>query len=188
MLLRWHPDDAASRKLSQLVVLRRLNDAVADSGAELLLELLIHPRPSVEVGGATARLWEDSVLPALQHQAVEEILGYGISPALWKMEGHSNTLEAARLDALVGSSRPDATVLILGGGSGIGDLRRAFSCAAGNRCFRGFAVGRSIWQEPILGLCRHEITHREAEGKIVDNFLAVVDVYEWATRTRVLQC
>lgn len=188
VLLRWHPDDPDARKLSQLAVLRRLNDVGADSGAELLLELLIHPRPSVGTGRATARRWEDSVLPTLQHQAVEEILGHGMSPALWKMEGHANSLEAARVDALVGSSRPDAGVLILGGGSDIGDLRQAFSCGAGNRCFRGFAVGRSIWQEPILGFCRGEITQSEAESMIGDNFLAVVDAYEWATRSRVGQC
>ena len=188
VLVRWHPDDSASRKRRQLGALRELDKVVSDAGTDLLLELLIHPRPNEGIGASSARLWEDSVLPGLQREAAEEILISGISPVAWKMEGHSNAREAARLDALVGSARADASVLILGGGSDIAGLRRAFSCRAGNERFRGFAVGRSIWQEPILALCKREITQTRAEGTIGDNFLAVVDAFESATRARVGQC
>jgi len=184
-LMRWHPHDPAGRKRQQLAVLRELSDITSDSGAELLLELLIHPRPPQGTGASSAHQWEDSVLPGLQQAAVAEVLDSGISPALWKLEGHSNARAAARMDTLVGSARPDASILILGGGTDIGGLQQAFSCRAGNERFRGFAVGRSIWQEPILALCSREITQTEAQDKIGDNFLAVVDAFESAGRVRV---
>ena len=42
-------------------------------------------------------------------------------------------------------------------------------------------------QEPILALCNHETTQTEAEAKIGDNFLAVVDAFESGDRARVGQ-
>ncbi len=188
VLMRWHPCDPDTRKRRQLVALRDINDVISDSGAELLLELLIRPRPHDGLDESSSRLHTDGVLAGLQRAAAEEILSSGISPALWKMEGHSNAQEAARLDALVASARPDAGILILGGGSDIGRLRQAFSCRDGNEHYRGFAVGRSIWQEPILALCNREATQTEAEARIGDNFLAVVDAFESADRARVGQC
>ena len=58
----------------------------------------------------------------------------------------------------------------------------------GNEHYRGFAVGRSIWREPILVLCNRETTQTEAEATIGDNFLAVVDAFESADRARAGQC
>lgn len=188
VLMRWHPDDPASRKRRQLAALRELDRITSDSGAELLLELLIHPGLQQEIGQPSAHSWQDSVLPGLQHAAVEEILGSGTSPALWKIEGHSNAEAAARLDTLVGSARADASILILGGGTDIAGLQQLFACRIGNERFRGFAVGRSIWQQPVSALCMDEVTHWEAQRAICDNFLAVIDAFESAARVPVETC
>ena len=187
VLMRWHPGDPDARKRRQLFALRELDDIILDSGAELLLELLIHPRPHDGLEACSSRLHMDGVLVGLQRAAAEEILSSGISPALWKIEGHSNAREAAHLDALVASARPDAGILILGGGSDIDRLRQVFSCRDGNERYRGFAVGRSIWLQPILALCNRETTNVEAEARISDNFLAVVDAFESIDRARAGQ-
>ena len=188
MLVRWHRDDPASRKQHQLGALHEFCEIISDADAELLLELLIHPRPPKTAGTKMAPAWEDTVLPDLQQTAVAEIQDSGIFPVLWKIEGHSNAKEAARLDALVGSARPDASVLILGGGSDVTGLREAFSCRAGNERFRGFAVGRSIWQAPISALCLGEVTQAAAQRAISDNFLAVIEAFESADRVTVEPC
>ena len=182
VLMRWHPDDPDTRKRQQLAALKEINDVIADTGAELLLELLIRPKPHDGLDTSSSRLHTDGVFAGLQRAAAEEILNSGISPALWKMEGHSNAQEAARLDELVASTRQDAAILILGGGSDIDRLRQVFSCRDGNERYRGFAVGRSIWREPILALCNRETTQTEAEARIGKNFLAVVDAFESAGR------
>ena len=187
VLMRWHPDDPDARKRQQLVALRQISDVISGCDADLLLELLIHPGPPDGMDESSSRLHTDGVLAGLQRAAAEEILNSGISPAFWKLEGHSNAQEAARLDALVGSARQDAGILILGGGFDIDRLRQAFSCRNGNERYRGFAVGRSIWQQPILALCNHETTQTEAEAKIGDNFIAVVDAFESVDRARVGQ-
>ena len=176
-LVRWNPDGSASNKRSQLAALRELDEVVANAGAELLLELLIRPRPPEAKAGPPARAWENTEMPELQRRSAEEILGSGISPALWKLEGHSNPEAAGRLCELVESARPDAAILILGGGADIAGLGRVFSCRAGNERVSGFAVGRSIWEEPIRALCAGGVCETEAQRAIGHNLLAVVEAF-----------
>lgn len=178
-LLRWNPDDSVSRKRSQLAVLRELEAVTADAGVELLLELLIS-RPERAASAGTARLRGQAWLPHRQYRAVEEILDSGVIPAAWKIEGHGDSEAAAALAALVTSARPDACMLVLGGGAEISGLPKLFACAAKSQCFNGFAVGRSIWQNPLAACCRGEIAAEEARRAIGDNFISVIDAFESA--------
>ena len=183
VLLRWHPADHASKKRQQLGVLHELDELVRRAGARLLLELLIPPTPAEASGAGPGGLWEETRLPRHQHDAAEEILGSGVAPALWKIEGHPNTAAARSLAGLVGSQEPEARIVVLGGGADIADLGRVFECSAGAERFSGFAVGRSIWWNPVADYWRGRIPAAEARRAIGRNFLAVIDAYEAAART-----
>ena len=182
VLVRWFPDDSVRGGRLQLAELRRLDDLVAEAGASLLLELLVPPAAE-EVADPSAReRWKETVLPGRQREAVEEILEYGLAPAVWKIEGHSDADAAADLSALVGSARQDASILVLGGGAEIADLRRVFSGGAHDGRFAGFAVGRSIWWKPMAAFCLGELNETSTRRAIGDNFLAVIDTFNSATQ------
>lgn len=183
VLVRWYPYDSTLERRRQLAELCRLAELVADAGADLLLELLVPPAADEVDRPRSRQHWEETALPGRQRDAVEEILESGATPKMWKIEGHPDAEAAADLSALVGSSRHDASILILGGGAEIGDLPRVFSCAAHDNRFTGFAVGRSIWWKPIAAFCRAEITETCTRHTIGDNFLAVIDAFNSATRT-----
>ena len=177
VLVRWHPDDTTTNRRRQLDTLHELGKTIEDAGARLLLELLVPSTPQ-EVADARGRLsWEEIRKPRCQVEAVEEILGSGLAPEFWKMEGHANVDEAARLASLVGYDCPDAAILLLGGGVAIPQLRRLFSCSTASKRYRGFAVGRSIWWEPVTRWVRGGTTVDEARSAIGKNFLAVVDAF-----------
>lgn len=188
VLIRWDPKDSPSHKQRQLRALRELGDVVADAGANLLVELLIPSPQFPEARGPSANERAGATLPRLQLQAVEEVLESGIAPALWKMQGHADAAAAAQVAAAVGSATPRASILILGGGSGIAGLRQVFACRTGNERLNGFAVGRSIWQGPILSLCRGSITKAEAQRAIGSNFLSVIGAFESAARAEAKPC
>lgn len=181
VLLRWHPDDGASRKERQLAALHRLAGLTERSGRQLLLELLVPPNAGERAAIAAGAAWDESPLPRHQAGAVAELLDSGLAPAVWKLEGHPDTARAWEVAAAVGRADPGACVLVLGGGVTITDLARSFSGGAGIDAYRGFAVGRSIWRQPILDLCRNEITGRAAREAIGRNLLAVIAVFETAT-------
>jgi myo-inositol catabolism protein IolC len=181
VLLRWHPDDGASRKEQQLAALHHLADLTERSGRRLLLELLVPPTADDRTAVAAVATWDESRLPRHQAAAVAELLDSGpagLAPAVWKLEGHTDTAQARQVATAVRSADPGAFVLVLGGGATIADLARPFSGGAGIDAYRGFAVGRSIWRPPILDLCRGETTAQDAREAIARNLLAVIDVFE----------
>ena len=180
ILLRWHPADGAGRKRRQLALLQRLAELTLRSGAGLLLELLVPPRPEDLAGLSPGERWDEAVLPRRQHEAVAELLDAGVTPALWKLEGHPDAQAARALAELLGGCDPSTSVLVLGGGADVADLGRVFSGGAGIGLFGGFAVGRSIWWEPVARLCRGEISEDGARHAVGRNYLAVIDAYESA--------
>ncbi len=181
VLIRWFPDDAASERQQRLAELRQLDQLVSDAGSDLLLELLVPPADGEALNPSARQRWEETVLPIRQREAVDEILNYGLAPAVWKIEGHPDSDAATDLSNLVGSARPDASILVLGGGAKIGDLRRIFSGGAHIGRFAGFAVGRSIWWQPVAALCLEQVDESSARRAISDNFLAVLDIFNSAT-------
>ena len=183
VLVRWFRDDSALDRRRQLDELRRLDDLVAEAGAGLLLELLIPPAADEVAGPGSRQCWEETALPGRQLAAVEEILESGVTPRVWKVEGHPDADAAGDLSVLVGSARHDASILVLGGGAEIDDLRRVFSCGAHDGRFSGFAVGRSIWWQPTAAFSRGDIDETSARRAIGDNFLAVIDAFDSVART-----
>ena len=181
VLLRWHPDDAASTKGRQLAALHKLADLAEENGRELLLELLVPPAPGDLAGAASGDRYDESRLPRHQFGAITELVDSGLAPALWKLEGHPNAAGARAVASAVIRCDPGSYILVLGGGATIADLARPFSGGAGIDAFNGFAVGRSIWRKPITDLCRHEITEAGARHAIGRNLLAVIDVFDAAT-------
>lgn len=188
VLIRWGADDPADRRRRQLASLRRMSGLVDETEAELLVELLITAATRPAADSLSWPAWEESVLPRLQCEAVADILEGGIRPALWKIEGHPNARAASLLGDLVGSATPDAALLILGGGRRIPELSRCFACRPGSERLNGFAVGRSIWQDPIAALWRGEFDISSASEAVRDNFLAVISVFESAIAVREPTC
>jgi 5-dehydro-2-deoxygluconokinase len=180
ILLRWNPADGDGRKRRQLAQLQQLEELTRRSGAGLLLELLIPPRPEDLAGLSPGDRWDEALLPRRQHEAVSELLDAGVAPALWKLEGHPDTQAARAVAELLGGCDPPTSVLVLGGGAHVADLGRLFAGGAGIDLFGGFAVGRSIWWEPVMQLCVGAISEEGARRAVGRNYLAVIDAYEAA--------
>lgn len=177
VLIRWRPNDTLSARRRQLDTLGALDAVIADAGTQLLLELLMVNDARNAAGTEAVRVWQEVRMPRAQLDAAGEILGSGLAPALWKIEGHPDMDAAASLASMVQASRSDASILVLGGGADISDLRRLFSCSTVSERFGGFAVGRSIWWPPIAARERGEAGTDETRHAIGERFLTVVDAF-----------
>lgn len=180
VLLRWHPNDAASRRERQLEALHALADVTESSGRQLLLELLVPPATDDRAAIACGERYDESRLPKYQAEAVATLLDTGLAPAAWKLEGHPDAARARRVADGIVRVNPASYILVLGGGAVVADLVRPFSGGVGIGAYRGFAVGRSIWRRPVIELCRDEITEEAARRAVGRNLLAVIDVFETA--------
>ena len=133
-LVKYHPDDDLDNRLEQEAQIRALYDAVQVSGHELLLEII----PPSELPRAS-----DTVLRSLKR-----LYNLGIYPEWWKLEPMSAEQWRA-IDALIAERDPYCRgVVVLGQSATIDALRAGFDAARASSTCRGFAVGRTIFEQP----------------------------------------
>ena len=133
-LIFYHPDDQADRRLAQESQVRTLCEATNETGHELLLEL---------IPGKGMPLEDDTIL-----RSMTRFYNLGIHPDWWKLPSMSAG-QWAQVDELIETRDPYSRgVVMLGLNAPIDQLIVSFEEAKNSRTCRGFAVGRSIFQDP----------------------------------------
>jgi 5-dehydro-2-deoxygluconokinase len=169
-LVAYHPDDPVEHRLEQEAQVRALYDAVQASGHELLLEII----PPKHLPRA-----DDTVLRSLKR-----LYNLGIYPEWWKLESMSPSQWSA-IDTLLAERDPYCRgVVLLGLNAGIDTLAAGFRDAQASRTCRGFAVGRTIFQEPAGAWLADSIDDAELKRQVRANFEALIEVWRDARGRR----
>ena len=133
-LILYDPDDHPDRRLAQESQVRTLCEATNETGHELLLELI--PPKGCQND-------PDTIL-----RTMTRFYNLGIHPDWWKLPATSAE-QWSRIDALIEKRDPYSRgVVMLGQNAPIEQLVASFEEARHSRTCRGFAVGRSIFQDP----------------------------------------
>jgi 5-dehydro-2-deoxygluconokinase len=131
-LVFYHPDDPQPLRDAHIDQMKVAARACADTGRELLLEI-IPPARSPSSGRTVAR-------------ALEAIYAAGLRPDWWKLPPSTDEGDWRAVDALIERNDPLCRgVLVLGMESSAEHLRESFAAATRSPWVRGFAVGRSIF-------------------------------------------
>jgi myo-inositol catabolism protein IolC len=151
VLVRYNPDGAESVNERQRVKLAEVSDHCRGTGRGFMLELLVPAEPEqLETVEDDLDRYDREVRPALVTRAIEQMHAAGIEPNLWKLEGLDDR-EAC--EAVAATARADGRAgvgcLVLGRGADRDAVDRWLRAAAGVEGFTGFAIGRSIWWEPL---------------------------------------
>ncbi len=149
VLIRHRADGAPADVATQLERLIEVSDACATSTAGFLLELLT-PYSAAERAECGSDELELVVRPRLVVDAITQIQDAGVAADVWKVEGVADTAGCAAIAAAARrDGRDDTGVVVLGAGAGVETVNRWLAAAAAGE-YSGFAVGRSIWSEPVL--------------------------------------
>ena len=131
-LVYFHPDDAAELQAAQVARLQVLAEACAETGHEMLLEI-VPPASAVVDAGSAAR-------------AMALIYRAGIRPDWWKLPPDGRAEAWAAVGGVIERHDPHCRgALVLGMESNAERLREGFAAASSSPWVRGFAVGRSIF-------------------------------------------
>lgn len=179
VLVRWNPDDDPATKALQGDRLRRLGDWLHESGRKLLFELLVpaSTRQMAMVGGDTAA-YDGRIRPVLMLEVIGEIRAAGIEPDVWKIEGVDATGDCDLIARLARTGgRDGVTCVVLGRGADDAKVDHWLRAGAPVTGYAGFAIGRSIWWDALVGWKENAMSRAEATASIVANYRRFVDVY-----------
>jgi len=182
VLVRYNPDADAAGNREQLVKLKRLSDWLQQHDPRFLFELLVPAEPAqLEMVDGDSERYDAELRPELMRRAIAEIQDAGIEVDIWKIEGVDERSDCEMLVAQARSGgRDDARCVVLGRGADDAKVEHWLVQAAGVEGFIGFAIGRTIWWDPLKAYVDGKIERSAGARKIAENYLRFVAVYERA--------
>jgi myo-inositol catabolism protein IolC len=182
VLVRYNPDDPdVEMNQRQLGRLKRLADWLHENDRKFLFELLVPATDAQleQVGGDTDR-YDAELRPQLMRGAIEDIQNFGIEVDVWKIEGVDERSDCEMLarQTRTGPGREHVVCVLLGRGASDQKVDHWLRQAAPVEGFVGFAIGRSIWGEPLTAYLDKTMTRSDASEQVADNYLRFVKVYE----------
>jgi 5-dehydro-2-deoxygluconokinase len=164
----YHPDDPDDLKERQERELLRVHDAARRIGRELLVEI---------IAGRNGPLKPDTVSLVLQR-----LYGLGIRPDWWKLEPQRDAAAWRAIGEVITANDPYCRgIVLLGLEAPEEELEAAFAAAAGEPQVKGFAVGRTIFNQAARRWLKGEISDEAAIGDMAGRFQRLVDAWQRAS-------
>jgi myo-inositol catabolism protein IolC len=182
VLVRYNPAGDRAQNDDQLAKLRRLSDWLTQHERTFLFELLVPAEPAQleQVDGDTER-YDAELRPELMRQAIAEIQDAGIEVDIWKIEGVDERSDCEMLVAQARTGGRDGVAcVVLGRGADDAKVDHWLTQAAPVDGFIGFAIGRSIWWNPLKAYVDGKIERMTGAQQIAENYMRFVQVYERA--------
>ena len=137
-----------------------------------MFELLVPPEKSqLAALGGDAKAYDLTVRPRLMVQAIEELQDAGVEPDVWKIEGLDRREDCVAIVAAARrGGRDHVGCIVLGRGEDDRKVHEWLSIAASVPGFIGFAVGRTDFWEPLVGLRAGTLTRDGTVAEIARRY------------------
>jgi myo-inositol catabolism protein IolC len=183
VLVRYNSDDPDTEmNKRQLDRLKTLADWLHAHDRKFLFELLVPATDEqLSSAGGDEDRYDAELRPELMRRAIEDIQNFGIEVDIWKIEGVDERSDAEMLAQQTRVGGRDGVVcVLLGRGASDDKVDHWLRQAAPVDGFVGFAIGRSIWGDPLKGFLDGSLQREDAARQIGQNYLRFVDVYQQA--------
>jgi 5-dehydro-2-deoxygluconokinase len=181
VLVRYNPegDEALNRRQSSR--LKRLSDYLYNkSQSRFMFELLVPAeKAQLDLVKGDKKAYDLSLRPRLMVQAIHELQDAGVEPDVWKVEGLDHRDDCEKIVAAARRGGRDTVgCIVLGRGEDNKKVREWLTTAAGVTGFVGFAVGRTVFWEPLVDFRAKKITRDGAIAEIANRYREFVGIFE----------
>jgi 5-dehydro-2-deoxygluconokinase len=183
VLVRYNSEGDKDLNRRQSTRLRRLSEYLhAGSGSMFMFELLVPAeKEQLDKVKGDKKAYDLELRPGLMIQAIEELQEAGVEPDLWKIEGLDRREDCEKIVAAVRRAGRDRVgCIILGRGENDEKVREWLTTAAAVPGFVGFAVGRTVFWEPLVGWLAKKTSRKEAVAEIARRYSEFVHLFEKA--------
>ncbi|MBP9828238.1 DUF2090 domain-containing protein [Patescibacteria group bacterium] len=146
----------------QRAKLKKLSDYCIDQNLPFMLEILVCGK-----GDKTKQIC----------QAIEEFHAAGVWPTVWKLEGLARSSGWKKVQEIA-----QVPLIILGRGESNATVKGWIKLAAESGHVHGFAVGRTVFLEPLKKFQNKKADRKATVAAIAKNFLEYVKLWERATK------
>jgi myo-inositol catabolism protein IolC len=179
VLVRYNPAGDAMLNQRQLKRLKKLSDYLQRTSKPFLFELIVPPTPQqlAESGGAK-EIYDLKLRPKLMVESMREIQAARIEPSVWKVEGVENTNDSKAIVDQAQSGGRQVGVITLGRGESKEQVQKWLAVGAKISGIIGFAVGRTIFMQPLCEYKAGTISQNEVVEKIAFNYADFVKLWQ----------
>jgi myo-inositol catabolism protein IolC len=177
VLVRFNPADPAELQQDQIGTLRRLGDWIGTHRRHWMIELLVPPTREQLTAHEDQAMYDTHERPALTVQVITTLTRAGIHPRIWKLEGYETTEGAELVLAAVNSADPGSSCIVLGRNAPQRQVDHWLDVAAPLQGYVGFAIGRSIWDEPIADYQAGRSDQDTTETQISERYAGFIRRY-----------
>jgi 5-dehydro-2-deoxygluconokinase len=183
VLVRYNPEGDGALNRRQAARLKRLSEYLnAKSRSRFMFELLVPPeKAELEELGGDRKAYDRELRPKLMVRAIQELQDAGVEPDVWKIEGLDRREDCRQVVAAARRSGRDRVgCIILGRGEDDKRVHEWLAAAAGVPGFIGFAVGRTVFWDPLVGWRAQRTTREAAVAEVARRYREFVDGFEKA--------
>ena len=180
VLVRYNPEGDRAMNERQAAQLRRLSDYLAAANrSRFLFELLVPPSSAqLDKLKGDRKTYDLELRPQLMVRAIRGLQDAGVEPDVWKIEGldRQSDCEAIVAAARTGG-RDHVSCIVLGRGADDRKVRAWLATAANVPGFIGFAVGRTVFWDPLVAWRGKTATRAQAVTEIALRYREFVDLF-----------
>ena len=167
----YHPDDPQDLKTEQANKLRDLYTTARKVGRELLVEIIASKNGPMNKS-TIARV-------------MAELYTIGIKPDWWKLEPQADSAAWDEISDTIDNYDPHCRgIVLLGLEAPEEELAKGFAAVAGKKYVKGFAVGRTIFNEAASLWLQDKIDDNAAVNMMADKFARLVHIWNEAQGTK----
>jgi myo-inositol catabolism protein IolC len=182
VLVRYNPEGDGALNKRQAARLKRLSEFLAARGrGRFMFELLV-PAEKMQLDrlAGDKRAYDLELRPRLMVEAIQELQDRGVEPDLWKLEGLDRREDCERVVAAArAGGRHAVGCIVLGCGEDDRKVREWLGIAAIVPGFIGFAIGRTVFWDPLTALRSKQATRDQTVTEIARRYREFVDLFDW---------
>lgn len=179
VLVRYNPESDEVLNKRQLQRLKILSEYLLKINNPFLFELIVPATPAqlAKVGGAKEK-YDLELRPKLMCESIKQIQDGGVEPAIWKLEGVEDPNNAKAIVKQAQAGGRKAGVITLGRGESKDKVKEWLAVGAKIPGIIGFAVGRTIFWDPLVEYRAGKIDRKGAVEKIAQCYIEFVELWQ----------
>jgi 5-dehydro-2-deoxygluconokinase len=183
VLVRYNPGGDPASNQRQARRLKQLSDFLHDQSASLFMfELLVPPEKlQLDRLKGDRKAYDSEIRPGLMVQAIHQLQDAGVEPDVWKIEGLERRADCEKIVICAHrNGRGKVGCIVLGRGEDEKKVHEWLETAAQVDGFIGFAVGRTVFWDPLVDWLAKKTMREAAVAEIARRFRKFVDTFEKA--------